>query len=228
MDSNQIFNVINQSYFFSGLPAQVIHEIAVGTRLKVFEKDEMIFFEGEACQGLHILQSGTAKLYRQAPNGRELTIRSLEAGASFNEVPVFDGGTNPVNAVAREHAEIWIVDPQVIRRVLVSHPEVSLIIMEKLARNLRSLVQMAEELAFFQVTHRVARLLRQQVAQSSGKLEVARLPQDEFASRLGTVREVVARALRELERSGVILIERRKIVIRDLKQLDDWAQGPYG
>jgi CRP-like cAMP-binding protein len=227
MVNTQVFEVINQSYFFSGLPAQIIREIAIGTHKKIFEKDEIVFFEGEPCLGLHILQSGMVKLYRQAPNGRELIIKVLESGASFNEVPVFDHGTNPVNVAAMEHSEIWVVDSQVIRQILTSYPEVALMILGKLAGNLRSLIQMAEELAFFQVTHRLARLIKQQMINFPERGPIFRIPQDELASRLGTVREVVTRALGELERSGVISIERRKIIVRDPQLLDEWSQGPY-
>ncbi|MDO8972125.1 MAG: Crp/Fnr family transcriptional regulator, partial [Saprospiraceae bacterium] len=198
MDNSQVFEVINQNYFFSGLPAPIIGEIALGARKKIYEKDEIVFFEGEPCQGLHILQSGMVKLYRQAPNGRELIIKVLEGGASFNEVPVFDSGTNPVNVAAMERSEIWIVDSQIIRQILISYPNVALIILGKLARNLRSLIQMAEELAFFQVTHRLARLIKQQMIDFPERGKIFRIPQDELASRLGTVREVVTRALGEL------------------------------
>jgi CRP/FNR family transcriptional regulator len=227
MEMARVFEVINTSYFFSGLPEKVVSEIAAGTRLKVCEKDEMIFFEGDACQGLHILQSGAVKLFRQAPNGRELILKVLEDGASFNEVPVFDGGPNPVNAAALEHCEIWVVDAQLIRRVLVSYPEIALSILAKLAANLRALVQMAEELAFFQVTHRLARLLCQMFVEPGGRGDLPRLTQDELAARLGTVREVAARALRELERSGAIALTHRQISIRDRARLEEWAQGPY-
>ncbi len=228
MEMQRIFDAIQTSYFFNGVPGKVIEEIAGSTRLKIVEKDEVIFFEGDVCEGLYILQSGTVKLFRQAPNGRELILKVLDTGASFNEVPVFDGGTNPVNATALEHCEIWVVDAQSIRRALVSYPEIALSILAKLATNLRTLVQMAEELAFFQVTHRMARLLCQLLAEPTGRTETLRLTQDELAARLGTVREVAARALRELERSGAISMTHRQIGIRDRTRLEEWAQGPYG
>ena len=51
-----------------------------------------------------------------------------------------------------------------------------------------------------------------------------RWTQDQLAARLGTVREVVARSLRELERSGAIEVENRRITIIDQSVLDQWAQ----
>jgi CRP-like cAMP-binding protein len=55
--------------------------------------------------------------------------------------------------------------------------------------------------------------------------ESARLTQYQLAARLGTVREVVARALRQLERSGAIRLDRRQIQIVDERVLKQWGEG---
>ena len=45
-----------------------------------------------------------------------------------------------------------------------------------------------------------------------------------MAARLGTVREVVARSLKELERSGAIRVDKRRILVADAEVLAQWAQ----
>ena len=65
---------------------------------------------------------------------------------------------------------------------------------------------MIEELSFLQVTHRMARLLCQMIPEQLSGEAGTRLTPDQLAARLGTVREVAARALRELERSGAIKV----------------------
>ncbi len=85
---------------------------------------------------------------------------------------------------------------------------------------------MVEELSFFQVTNRLARLISllppDQLVGSTNQ----RITQDQLAARLGTVREVVARSLRELERSGAIRVHRREILILDPDILQEWVQSP--
>jgi len=51
------------------------------------------------------------------------------------------------------------------------------------------------------------------------------LTQAQLAARLGTVRELVARAFFQLEESGIITRKRRRIVIRDPARLDALARG---
>ena len=50
------------------------------------------------------------------------------------------------------------------------------------------------------------------------------MTQEQLAARLGTVREVVARSLKELERSGAIKIEDRRIQIADKEVFAQWLQ----
>ncbi len=79
-----------------------------------------------------------------------------------------------------------------------------------LTQNLRMLVGLVEELSFFQVTNRLARLISQLPQDQLVGSTSQRITQDQLAARLGDGREVVARSLRELERSGAIRVHRRE------------------
>lgn len=211
-----ILKVLGASYFFSGFDEEILKKLAQGTRLVAFDEGEALFFEGEACNGLYILHAGTIKLFKISTTGREFILRVLDAGTSFNEVPVFDGGLNPVNASALEASQVWIVDKKVIQSVLSEQPDLYPAIIQRLAANLRMLVQLLEDLAFFQVTQRLARLLLQESMRPD---RLKNIKQDELAARLGTVREVVSRSLKELENCGAIRVERRQIHILDMDRL---------
>ncbi len=162
------------------------------------------------CTALYIISQGSVKLFKLSPKGRELIIRVLEEGATFNEVPIFDYGANPVNVAALEDSYIWAIDAEVIRLCISQHPEMAQAVILNLSHNLRMLVGAVEELSFYQVTNRLARLISRLPAE---QLEEQRITQDQLAARLGTVREVVARSLRDLERSGAIRVERRQIQV---------------
>jgi hypothetical protein len=71
-------------------------------------------------------------------------------------------------------------------------------VIRNLRNNLRMLLGTVEELCFYQVTNRLACLISQLLVPQMERVRGERLTQDEIASRLGTVREVVARSLRDL------------------------------
>lgn len=219
-------DALRQNIYFSRLNDDALVQLAQKTSLRHYEPGEIICWQGESCSGLFIIERGSVKLFKVSVKGRELIIKVFEEGATFNEVPVFDRGLNVVNVAALEPCDIWIVDPDEIRHTLKNNPDMTEAVITNLSRNLRMLVELVEELSFFQVTNRMARLLSQLPMESSQGLAIQRITQDQLAARLGTVREVASRSLRELERSGAIRVQRRQIEILDQNILLDWAQGP--
>ena len=217
--------ILRRNSYFAEVSAEILRKIADATDLRIYNPGEVIFWEGEACAGLHILQSGSVKLFKISRQGRELILRILEEGATFNGVPVFDNGLNPLNVAALEHCEIWVADVQVIRECMHTHPELAQSVITNLCSNLRTLVEMVEELSFYQVTNRLARLIEELPRERlEGDID-QRLTQDQMAAHLGTVREVVGRALRTLERSGAIQVSRGRIQVVDLGALKSWSQN---
>ncbi|MGE5224037.1 MAG: Crp/Fnr family transcriptional regulator [Omnitrophica WOR_2 bacterium] len=193
-----------------------------------YDAGEVIFWQAEECRGLYILEQGQVKLYKLSALGRELIIRILEPGAFFNEGPIFDRGSNEVNVAAMEASQIWLIDKTVIQRMTRHSTELAQAVIANLARNMRILVQMVEEVSFYPVTNRLARLLVQLPEEQLRGSKAERLTQDTMAARLGTVREVLARSLRELDRCGAIQVRRGKIYILDAAQLNELAHRPDG
>ena len=212
---------LSKNLYFDELPVEILKMIALHTQLWEYERGDVLFWEGDPCAGLHILESGSVKLYRVSPQGRQYIIAVLTEGATCNEVPAFDGGTNPVNVEALETTRVWVVEADTLRELVKANPEFALKVLSKFGQNLRIMVGKVSEMAFYQVTHRLARLIAEMP-------EEPRPPwtQEQLAARLGTVREVVSRSLKELEKSGAIRVEDRRIQIVDNAILHQWTQ-PY-
>jgi CRP/FNR family transcriptional regulator len=213
---------IRNNTYFDDLPDDMLKHIAAHTQLREYERGDMLFWEGDPCAGLHIIESGSVKLYRVSPQGRQYIISVMTEGATCNEVPAFDGGTNPVNVEALETSRVWVVESKVLRELVLSNPEFALKILNRFGQNLRNLVRKVSEMAFYQVTNRLARLITEMPVEETRP----HWTQEQLAARLGTVREVVARSLKELEKSGAIRIEDRRIQITDQSVLQQWIH-PY-
>ena len=202
--------------FCAGFAPAVLAELQRGVVIQKYSAGETILVEGDPCDGLFSLIDGSVKLFKLSPTGRELILTVFEKGMSFNEVPVFDGGRNPINVDALEDCTLLLIPRVVMTRTIQRHPEQGLAVIQRLAENLRNMLEMIGQLAFLQVPNRLARLL-------------LRLPEDhsytqeQLAARLGTVREVVSRALTELEDAGAIHCRRRQIEILDRAILESWA-----
>jgi len=215
----QRIDTLRGNSYFTELPEPLLKEISAYMQLREYQRGDILFWEDDPCDGLHVIESGSAKIYRLSPQGRQYIVRILQEGDTFAEVPAFDGGMNPVNVVALEICRVWVIDGGKLRALVAAHPIFAQKVLANFGQMMRNLVRMVSEMAFYQVTHRLARLI------SEFPTEEPRphWTQEQLAAQLGTVREVVARSLKELERSGAIRIEDRRIHIADDNVLRQWT-----
>ena len=184
----------------------------------------MLFSEGEPCSGLHIIARGKVRIFKTSVNGREQVLALNGPGDTVAELPVFDGGAYPASAGAVEDAEIAFISRRDFHAYCLEHPEVALKVLAQVGGRLRRLVGIIEELSFTTIRQRlIAALLK--LAQSEGKKTERgiefQLPatHQELASQLGTVRELISRNLMRLQAEGLLDVDARHIVVRDVKGL---------
>ncbi len=206
--------------YFDDISESMLKEISARMVLREYQRGDVFFWEGDLCEGLHIVHQGSAKIFRLSPQGRQYIVRILQEGDTFAEVPAFDGGANPVNVEALEVCRVWVIDSDMLRGLVKAHPQFAQKVLENFGKMLRGMVRMVSEMAFYQVTHRLARLIEELPQDRSAP----HWTQEQLAARLGTVREVVARSLKELERSGAIKIEDRRIQVANRKVFQEWVQ----
>ncbi len=205
--------------YFSGLTDDERARVAARARRRSVRPGDVLFVEGEECAGLFVVVSGLVKLYKTSPDGKEQVVRHMGAGDSFNEVPVFDGGPNPVTAAAVEPGEVLIFSRPAVLELLRDYPAFGAAVVQVFASRLRHLVALVEDLSFRQVTARVARILLQSLDPhegiGAGAGVRARVTQREIAEMAGTSREVVARALKALEGAHAVEVRAGRIRISD-------------
>ena len=83
-------------------PTTAWPELTNAARELSFAKGQMIFFENDPCDGFYIILSGSVKIYKMSPGGREQILHTFKGGDTFAEVPAFDDGLCPANAQAVE------------------------------------------------------------------------------------------------------------------------------
>ncbi|UWZ84817.1 Crp/Fnr family transcriptional regulator [Occallatibacter riparius] len=216
--------VLAQTPLLSNLSQPEFQSLAARTVRKLFSSGELIFSEGEPCNGLHIIARGKVRIFKTSVNGREQVLALNGPGESVAELPVFDGGPFPASAMALEDTEMAFISRRDFHAYCMEHPEVSLKVLSVVGSRLRRLVGIIEELSFTTIRQRLISVLVK-LAQSEGKKSPRGveflLPgtHQELANQLGTVRELISRNLMRLQAEGLIEVEARHIVVKDLKGL---------
>jgi CRP-like cAMP-binding protein len=214
--------------YFASLPDRVLEALAGAAVERRFDRSQVIFLEGDPCGGLHIVGSGEVKIFKVSPQGREQILHRMGPGDTFNDVAVLDGGPNPASAGALTDTTLWVITRAEMQRLAQAHPSLAWALIESIARRARHLVAMVEDLSLRSVKSRLARLLLSEADRAAITDELDRsqmVTQAEMAARLGTVREMIGRALRELSEDGLIEFDRHRIVIKDREGLVAVGEG---
>jgi len=185
-----------------------------------FDRGQVIFLEGEPCRGMYVVRTGRVRVFKTSAEGREQVLFIARDGDSFNDVPVFDGGPNPASAAALDPAVVYLVPRQTLLGLIEGCPAARAVIALFAAR-LRHLTAVVEDLSFRSVLSRLARLLLEAAGKENGPAPLRQMTQDEMAAMVGTVRDVIGRALRQLESAGAIRLERHRILVVSPEKLRD-------
>jgi CRP/FNR family transcriptional regulator len=221
--------------YFAGLDRDTLMRLAAEARERRCAAGELVLAEGEPCRGLSFVVHGRVKAFKLAPDGREQVLRILGPGRTFNDVPLFDGAPNPASVAALEEATVvgLLPEPQ-LQTIIEEHPEVAAAVIGVLARRLRAVTEMVEDLALRGVGARVARLLLEcsrgtpLLAEGAVEDHCMHLTQQQIAAMTGTVREVVQRALKALEREGAVALARGRIRVLAPEVLEAWSGAGRG
>jgi CRP/FNR family cyclic AMP-dependent transcriptional regulator len=210
---------------FAGLARGEMDFLAGHVVLRNYSAGQLIFSEGDACSGLYVVAAGHVRIFKTSPSGREQVLSIDGPGSSVAELPVFDGGRYPASGAAVDDVSTLFVSRQAFQELCVTHPQVALKVLQVVGARLRRLVGIIEELSFSTVRHRLAALLLRLAKQEGRNTPngiVINLPDNnqEIASQIGTVRELVSRNLSRLQAENLITMEGRTLTIHNVAAIE--------
>ena len=189
--------------FFAAFPRPALQIIADRAYPLRFEIGDIIFRAGDSAPGLMVVLEGKVRVIRQA-GVRAQVVHVEKAGGTLGEVPMFAGGGYPATAVAAEPTICVVIAREVLIAAVKSNPESAFVLLERLARRVRELVERLDRTALRPVSARLAEFLVAR-ADARGRAAIALgMTQQQLAEELGTVREVVVRELKALRAAGLV------------------------
>ena len=211
---------------FGSLPVAELRRLADQCAERSLRPGEVLFEEGQPCHGLFIVAEGAVEVRQTSVRGREQVFHTEGAGATLGEGPLFDRGGYIATAVATAATRVLFLRRADLLDLCRRHPAVAFSMLAALARRMRHFAEIVSDLAFRPVPERLARYIAGLAGAIAPGTELdIELTQAQLAARLGTVRELVARAFAQLEASGIIRRTRARVVIRDPARLAALVRG---
>jgi len=216
--------------FFAVLPLDDLRSLAAHCTVRRLARDEMLFNEGDPSDGLFVVQAGGVKVFKMAETGREQVLVVERAGSTLGELPLFDGGSFPASAAAIEDSTLLYLPKREFLDLCRRNTEVAFAVIRTLAWRFRYMTSLVEELSLKEVSHRLARFLRDRALRSGVRTKRGvEFPLEEtnqeIGAEIGTVRDLVSRNLRRFVDRGILRLERRKVIVLDMDELEAQIAG---
>jgi CRP-like cAMP-binding protein len=215
---------LKETRYFSGLSSDELDSVARRFFEKKVDRGQIFLLEGESDGVLYLVASGVVKAFKTSADGKEQIISIARPGESINDVAVFDGGPNLVAVQAMSPVTLYGINKESLEEILRDYPQVVANVITVLAKRVRYLVSLVEDLSFKHVISRIAKILLQYAGSGTGAGQ--RLTQQDMAAMAGTVREVVGRSLKVLEEEGAIKLDHHRILIEDKEALKRIIESP--
>jgi CRP-like cAMP-binding protein len=212
--------------FLAPLPDRVLEALAAASRTRAVSKDEFLFFDGEEARAAWIVAAGRVAVLKESVDGRTQILRIWEAGDLLGEVALFGGGCYPASAQALEDVQVLRVPRDAMIRILEAEPTLSLVMLGEMAKRLRHLVGLAEDLSLKEVPARLAAYLIGLSEDQGAEAVRLGVSKGRLAAILGTIPETLSRVLGRMSDQGMLEREGRAVIrILDAGTLRDIAEG---
>jgi CRP/FNR family cyclic AMP-dependent transcriptional regulator len=212
------------------LPVDVLDELLEGSVRSEVAAGSVAHRALEEDQYLELVITGVIRVFVTAPDGRTMTIRYCRSGELLGAMSLFSNEfTEPATKQALVDTQLLLLSPAKVRALAQRDLRVAGALLVELSERARNFVSEIPGTAFATVRQRVARQLldlastRQQHGDPNGEVAVL-ITQQGLAAAVGTVREVVVRALRQLRDAGAVRTERDRIVLLNLALLAEEAK----
>jgi len=209
---------LRKTPLFFSLPPEDLAGIAAISSLRRYAKREAVFREGDRADGFFVVISGSVKVFKLSEDGKEQVLHILEAGQSFAEATIFEGGVFPANAEALSESDLLFLPKRPFIELLEKNPKMALRILGSLSKWLKRMTDLVENLALRDVEARLVFFVSEEMKRRGLPLRdgaVYEIPVSKniLASRLGTVPETFSRTLKKLQEEGKIRVKGNQIRI---------------
>src|ERR1051325_710646 len=172
---------------------------------------------------IFFLTSGVVRVLITPAPDREVILADINAGGYFGEMAAIDGQPRSAGILAITDATIACMPASVFREILYKHPDMGEQLLKTLVARIRTLDQRVNEFSSMHVKHRIyAELLRRSRTDPTDQKRAVVSPppvHSDIAARVSTRREMVARALKALERAGLLSKRRGAVVLNKVPEL---------
>jgi CRP/FNR family transcriptional regulator len=223
-EARLLAETVTLSGVFSSLTPEERAELLGQLRLVAVEPPQPFFEEGDTAEDYYILAEGKAKIVKPAESGQDVILELIFPGDVFGALAVFEGRGFPASALPIGKSSAVALPRGDLQRWLTRRPSIMTETVTRVTARVRNAHEMRRRLATERVERRILHTLLDlatKIGETSPQGLVLRLTRKDVAEMVGTTVETSIRVLSRLTQDGLLLSERGRIIIPDLKRLEE-------
>jgi len=204
--------VATMNHLFSALSDYSARKLGDAMSERKLDGGVLLFVKGDKGHSVFRLLSGSVRLFRSSPDGREVTIRMVEPGELFAEMVLFESDNYPVSAVTMDMSVVTIIRRDRMR-VLLEDNEFR----DEFLRNIVGRVRYLSEQLYVHKTMDVRKRLLRFIAirHDRGNQIDMDLSKGDVAAAISVRPETLSRAIRRLTDEGLLSWKGRVLTVSD-------------
>jgi CRP/FNR family transcriptional regulator len=215
---------------FSHLSHEELAAIEPLFEWREFEREEVLFAEGEPPEWLYIVVEGHVKLIKHSDDGRDVILHLAIPGDIVGGVSAFGRRPHPFTAQALVPCTVLRVAGRDFGWVMDAHPQVARSTLDVLVDRLVEAHEMMKSMAVERVERRIARQLIKLTCRAGAPVHdgieiVVPLVRQDVADLAGTTVETAIRVLSRWRRDGLVVTRAGHIVVTDVDRLGALAEN---
>jgi CRP/FNR family transcriptional regulator len=185
------------------------------------KRGQAVFQPGQACAAFLLVTAGTVKVSTVTSSGRELMLYRVGPGETcvLTTACLLAGSDYDAEGLTETDVEALAIPKPLFEELMAVSPAFRRFVFSSYGVRLRDLIGLVQEVSQRQVDRRLARFLADRATAP------ITLTHQEIAAELGTAREVVSRLLKQFAGEGLVVIERRNIMVAAPDRLARLAGG---
>ncbi len=220
-------SIIGQCELFAQVTARRRQRLAEVSVMRHFQKGELIFRQNDECPGVFIVASGTVKVFKSSPSGKEHVLHLVAPGHTFAEVAAIGGFPCPAHAEAVAKTTCLLIPLDRFRGEILADQDLCLEMMTGMAVWVRKLISLMEDLVLRDSIGRTARFLLESEVDEDGHVVLPGLKRH-VASHLNLTSETLSRTLSRLIEAGLVVeMDNNRVELKDRAKLRAISEGRF-
>lgn len=218
-------DILRKSGIFSDLDEDYLIELSRIAQERHVKSGQFLFFEGDLVDCLYLVVTGSMKVLKHSPTGKDFIMALDGPGEILGNVLLYLGKPHPTSVQAATDTTLLVIKNEDFLTFISRHPESSSRILSRLlniaGKRLAEATARLAEMATEDVQYRLARVLFSLFLKFEGAISLTRR---DIAEMAGTTTESAIRFLSRLRQEGVVRTERTKIVVLEPRKLRKLAE----